>query len=55
MPTVTVRRVLEYDIEVPEDVPDPDVQAAEEEARVCSTAEADRERFEVILSNSDQS
>ena len=49
MPTVTVRRTLEYEIEVPEDIDQPPEKAALQEAMVSSTSEAERERFEVIL------
>jgi hypothetical protein len=49
MPVVTVRRTLEYEIEVPSDLDVAPEEAALREATVCSTAEADRETFEVIL------
>jgi hypothetical protein len=49
--TVTVRRVIEYDIEIPTGLEQPPEEAAVEEAKVSSTAEADRETFEVVLFN----
>lgn len=49
--TVTVRRTLEYKIDVPSGIKQPVAQAAIDEAMVSSTAEADREEFEVIFRN----
>jgi hypothetical protein len=49
--TVTVRRVIEYDIEIPPGLGRPPEEAAIAEAKVSSTAEADRETFEVVLFN----
>jgi hypothetical protein len=51
--TITVRRTLEYDIEIPVGLNQSHARAAVDEAMVSSTAEAARERFNVLLYDSD--
>lgn len=48
MAEVVVRRRLEYRIEVPSGLDVPPEQAALEEAKISTTAEADTEEFEVV-------